>query len=152
MAATKGKDRRGLETLLRLRRSPQDPDNLVAKEELYQTKEQLAMDAAKLRKAQHDPMEGRSENQELSKAYDNRFPYAMGCRILWALGHCMASETMWEALLLTKSVEQLLRNSLHESWTDRLNASSSLCSLVDNCRYGSHSPLHLSIVNQADQL
>ena len=32
-----------------LRASPDDPDELVAKEELYQTREQIALDAAKLK-------------------------------------------------------------------------------------------------------
>ncbi|KAK5048527.1 hypothetical protein LTR84_005617 [Exophiala bonariae] len=51
----KGKTEEAWETLLRLRKSPHDPDNLVAKEELYQTKEQLALDAAKLRKLNTTP-------------------------------------------------------------------------------------------------
>ncbi|KAK5452159.1 hypothetical protein LTS15_007223 [Exophiala xenobiotica] len=38
-----------------LRKSPDDPDDLVAKEELYQTKEQLALDAAKLKAIGYGP-------------------------------------------------------------------------------------------------
>jgi hypothetical protein len=36
--------------LQRLRQSPEDPEDLVAKEEFYQNTEQLAMDTAKLKK------------------------------------------------------------------------------------------------------
>jgi hypothetical protein len=38
-----------------LRRSADDPDDLVAKEELYQTREQLALDAAKLKTVGYGP-------------------------------------------------------------------------------------------------
>jgi len=51
----KGLTEEAWQTLLRLRRSPDDPDNLVAKEELYQTKEQLALDATKLQKLNTTP-------------------------------------------------------------------------------------------------
>lgn len=50
-----GKTEEAWQTLLRLRNSPDDPDNLVAKEELYQTKEQLALDATKLQKLNTSP-------------------------------------------------------------------------------------------------
>ena len=38
-----------------LRKSPDDPDDLVAKEELYQTKEQIALDSAKLKAVGYGP-------------------------------------------------------------------------------------------------
>ena len=41
--------------LQRLRKSPDDPDDIVAKEELYQTKEQLVFDAAKLKAVGYGP-------------------------------------------------------------------------------------------------
>lgn len=80
-------------------------------------------------------MAGCPENQELSKAYDNRFSYPVGCRIFRTIGYCKASQTMREAFLLTEGIEQLLCSSLHQPWSDRLNASSSLCTLADNCGY-----------------
>lgn len=50
-----GKTEEAWETLRRLRKTPSDPDDLVAKEELYQTKEQLALDSAKLQKLNTSP-------------------------------------------------------------------------------------------------
>ena len=41
--------------LQRLRKSPDDPDDIVAKKELYQTKEQLVLDAAKLKAVGYGP-------------------------------------------------------------------------------------------------
>lgn len=45
---SKGKHDEAWTVLQRLRASPEDPDNLVAKEEFYQTKEQIKLDAEKL--------------------------------------------------------------------------------------------------------
>jgi MFS family permease len=45
----KGKVEEAWNVLKQLRSSPEDPDNLVAKEELYQVKMQIALDAAKLK-------------------------------------------------------------------------------------------------------
>ncbi|KAI1626527.1 hypothetical protein EDD37DRAFT_586883 [Exophiala viscosa] len=52
----KGRTEEAWETLKRLRETPDDPDNLVAKEELYQTKQQLALDTAKLKKLNITPL------------------------------------------------------------------------------------------------
>jgi hypothetical protein len=51
----KGRTEEAWEVILALRRSPGDPDNLVAKEELYQTKEQIALDRAKLKAVGYGP-------------------------------------------------------------------------------------------------
>jgi MFS family permease len=51
----KGRTEEAWEVLLALRRTPDDPDNLVAKEELYQTTEQIALDAAKLKAVGYGP-------------------------------------------------------------------------------------------------
>ncbi|KAJ9608724.1 hypothetical protein H2200_006495 [Cladophialophora chaetospira] len=51
----KGKIEEAWEVIRALRRSPDDPDELVAKEELYQTKEQIALDAAKLKAVGYGP-------------------------------------------------------------------------------------------------
>lgn len=45
---SKGKLDEALKVLERLRQLPEDPDNLVAKEEFYQTKEQIQLEAEKL--------------------------------------------------------------------------------------------------------
>lgn len=45
---SKGKLDEAQKVLERLRQSPEDPDNLVAKEEFYQTKEQIQLEAEKL--------------------------------------------------------------------------------------------------------
>ncbi|KAJ5149074.1 hypothetical protein N7448_000652 [Penicillium atrosanguineum] len=45
---SKGKFDEAERVLLRLRQSPDDPDNLVAKEEFYQTKEQIRLEAERL--------------------------------------------------------------------------------------------------------
>jgi MFS family permease len=45
----KGKNEEAWKVLQRLRQSPEDPEDLVAKEEFYQNTEQLAMDTAKLK-------------------------------------------------------------------------------------------------------
>jgi hypothetical protein len=45
---SKGKFDEAEHVLLRLRESPDDPDNLAAKEEFYQTKEQIRLEAERL--------------------------------------------------------------------------------------------------------
>lgn len=45
----KGRIEEAWEVVYNLRKSPDDPDNLVAREEIYQIKEQIALDAAKLK-------------------------------------------------------------------------------------------------------
>ncbi|EHY58279.1 hypothetical protein HRR83_004862 [Exophiala dermatitidis] len=51
----KGKIDEAWSVIQALRRSPDDPDDLAAKEELYQTKAQLALDAAKLKAVGYGP-------------------------------------------------------------------------------------------------
>ena len=50
-----GKTEEAWTVLQRLRKTPDDPDDIAAKEELYQTKKQLALDAAKLKTTGHGP-------------------------------------------------------------------------------------------------
>ncbi|KAL6241405.1 hypothetical protein RBB50_011669 [Rhinocladiella similis] len=50
-----GKIEEAWKVIQALRRSPDDPDDLVAKEELYQTKEQIALDSAKLKAIGYGP-------------------------------------------------------------------------------------------------
>jgi len=51
----KGKNEEAWEVLKRLRATNDDPSHVVAKEELYQTKEQLALDQTKLQKLNVSP-------------------------------------------------------------------------------------------------
>ncbi|KAH8820151.1 putative MFS sugar transporter [Xylogone sp. PMI_703] len=51
----KGKVEEAWNVLVRLRSTPADVDNLVAREELYQTKQQLALDQAKLKSLGYGP-------------------------------------------------------------------------------------------------
>ncbi|OQV01267.1 hypothetical protein CLAIMM_06652 isoform 3 [Cladophialophora immunda] len=51
----KGRTEEAWTVIRALRRSPEDPDDLVAKEELYQTKEQIALDSAKLKAVGYGP-------------------------------------------------------------------------------------------------
>ncbi|GAD92016.1 MFS sugar transporter, putative [Paecilomyces variotii No. 5] len=51
----KGKTEEAWNVLVRLRKSPTDVDNLVAREELYQTKQQLELDRSKLRTLGYGP-------------------------------------------------------------------------------------------------
>lgn len=51
----KGRNDEAWETLKKLRASKDDPNHVVAKEELYQTREQLALDQAKLQKLNVSP-------------------------------------------------------------------------------------------------
>ncbi|OAP56366.1 hypothetical protein AYL99_09545 [Fonsecaea erecta] len=51
----KGRTEEAWTVIRALRRSPDDPDDLVAKEELYQTKEQIALDSAKLKAVGYGP-------------------------------------------------------------------------------------------------
>ncbi|KEF62062.1 uncharacterized protein A1O9_00034 [Exophiala aquamarina CBS 119918] len=50
-----GKVEEAWKIIIALRRSPDDPDDLVAKEELYQTKQQIALDRAKLQAVGYGP-------------------------------------------------------------------------------------------------
>ncbi|KAI1611550.1 MFS transporter [Exophiala viscosa] len=50
-----GKIEEAWKVIQALRRSPEDPDDLVAREELYQTREQLALDSAKLKATGYGP-------------------------------------------------------------------------------------------------
>jgi hypothetical protein len=52
----KGKIEEAWRVIQALRRSPDDPDDLAAREELYQTKEQIALDAAKLKATGYSPL------------------------------------------------------------------------------------------------
>jgi hypothetical protein len=45
---SKGMEEEAFEVIKKMRMSSDDPNDLVAKEEFYQTKEQLKLDAAKL--------------------------------------------------------------------------------------------------------
>jgi MFS family permease len=131
-----------------LRQSPDDPDDLVAKEELYQTKEQLALDAAKLKTIGYGPWMACIKKKSYRKRMIIGFLTQWGAEFAGPLVIVRAIILSRELLALDSVpprilprhtnilvIEQLLGHFIHQPRPNRLDASPPLGSLAHNGRY-----------------
>lgn len=132
-----GKIEEAWKVIQALRKSPDDPDDLVAKEELYQTKEQIALDSAKLKAIGYGPWMACIKKKSYRKRMIIGFltqwgaefagPLVIVCFLLPVFFSTRAKLTM------IASTEQLFRHFVHESGSKRLDAFASVCSLAYDC-------------------
>lgn len=130
---SKGKFDEAELVLQRLRQTPDDPDNLVAKEEFYQTKEQIRLEAEKL------AAYGSVWKAVFTKAsYRRRM--IIGFLTQWGAEFggplIIVSYSQCDILRYSKltTVEQLCRSLVHQPWYGRQYASTSECCVADHCR------------------
>ena len=127
----KGKHEEAKIVLQKLRQSPDDPDNLVAKEEYFQTAEQIRLEAERL------STYGNVWNAVLrKKSYRKRM--AIGFLTQWGAEFggplIIVSIKLPEAkfvLDVLTCVEQLCCPSIHQPWHDRGHAFAAKCCLAN---------------------
>lgn len=130
---SKGKLDEAQDVLIRLRQSPEDPENLVAKEEFFQTKEQIRLEAERLKEY------GNVWNAVIKKkSYRKRM--VIGFLTQWGAEFGGPLIIVGETALLhlcefaLTLLEQLCRSALHRSRRDGQYAFALECRLADNCR------------------
>ena len=114
-----------------LRKSPDDPDDLVAREELYQTREQIALDAAKLKAIGYGPWMACIKKKSYRKRMIIGFLTQWGAEFAGPL--VIVSPAMgptWSRLKSDNSLEQLHGHLVHQSRPKGRHASTTLSSLA----------------------
>lgn len=128
----KGKIEQAWKVIQALRRSPNDPDDLVAKEELYQTKEQIALDAAKLKAVGYGPWMACIKKKSYRKRMIIGFLTQWGAEFAGPLVIVRTRAQLLRKTAADSGPEQLFRHPLHKSWSNRIHASSLICCLADH--------------------
>jgi MFS family permease len=129
----KGKSEQAWTIIQRLRKSPDDPTDLVAKEEMYQTKAQLALDEAKLRKLNVTPWTAVLKIKSYRKRMIIGFLTQWGAEFSGPL--VIVSTTLSCLEAADRSQEQLFGAAVHKPRPDRRYASTALRFVVDHSRY-----------------
>jgi MFS family permease len=114
----KGRAEEAFATVKRLRRTKEDPDDLAAREELYQTKAQIALDEAKLRKLNVSPWGAVLKIRSYRKRMIIGFLTQWGAEFAGPLVIVSLLPTLQPHSLSLPS-EQLLRHSLHQPRPNR---------------------------------
>lgn len=117
--------------LKRLRASPEDPHDLIAKEEMYQTKQQLALDKAKLQKLGVTPWTSILKIKSYRKRMIVGFLTQWGAEFGGPL--VIVSLRVTDPRHLLTAVEQLLGHPLYEPRTNRRYAAAPFCRLAVYC-------------------
>lgn len=128
---SKGKFDEAEHVLLRLRESPDDPDNLAAKEEFYQTKEQIRLEAERLSEygnVWNAVIKKKSYRKRMAIGFLTQWGAEFGgpLIIVSSTGFCCNDAANIQT-------EQLRRSSVHQPGREGQYASPPECCLVDYC-------------------
>jgi MFS family permease len=130
----KGKIEEAWTVIQALRRSPDDPDDLVAKEELYQTREQIALDATKLKAVGYGPWMACWKKKSYRKRMIIGFLTQWGAEFAGPLVIVSGRFQTSPVIGTNRRLEQLHGHSIHQSRTKGADATAAFCSLAHHSR------------------